>query len=256
MTNAVVRWWRGLGHRNDIQQAGRYCSAGHPMDPNWETCPRCAAEQRAREKTVLDTQGAAAGQPSGSTSMSDSKIRRPTAVDDNGTPAVQEPVGGARSARPPPATQSPPPASMQPAARWHERKIAGILVTFSWSPQGQLFVLYEGRNVIGSGRVESEDGRECDVMIEGDDMLSGEHAVILCRHGRYELVDRHSTNGTYMNDVFVEIPGVQLADGARITTGATVWTFRKIDGAAPAQAASGQPVPQPARPPDTQHDPG
>ena len=109
------------------------------------------------------------------------------------------------------------------------RKITGVLVTFTWDRQGDLFVLYEGRNVIGKGYVESEGGRPCDVLLHADASMSDEHAVILCRAGRYELFDRQSTNGTFVDEVFVESHGVVLKDGAKIKTGATVWLIRKIE---------------------------
>lgn len=113
--------------------------------------------------------------------------------------------------------------------RSSRRKITGVLVTFTWEHQGDLFVLYEGRNVIGKGTVESEGGRPCDVLLSVDATMSNEHAVILCRAGRYELFDSRSTNGTYVDDQFVESAGVMLRDGARIKTGETVWLFRMLE---------------------------
>jgi len=247
MIDAMARWWRGLRYGNGSQRPGRYCPVGHPMDPNWDTCPRCAAEQRAREKTVLEP--TAAGTDANCTDANQAArttmIRRPTSISDN------EPAPGQHAGRAP----SPLDVPAQVVARGHERKITGVLATFSWRPQGQLFALYEGRNVIGSGQVESEDGRDCDIRIEEDRMLSNEHAVILCRNGRYDLVDRHSTNGTYMNGAFVEAQGVPLADGAWVGTGATVWTFRKIDDGRPppASAPTGPVAPHE---PDTKFTPG
>jgi pSer/pThr/pTyr-binding forkhead associated (FHA) protein len=107
-----------------------------------------------------------------------------------------------------------------------ERKITGVLVTFSWRFQGELFVLYEGRNVIGSA--ESSDIQ----IMTNDPMMSGDHAVILCRAGRDELHDLLSTNGTFRNEKYVERDGVDLADGDSIRTGSTVFEFRKITSGA------------------------
>jgi pSer/pThr/pTyr-binding forkhead associated (FHA) protein len=106
-----------------------------------------------------------------------------------------------------------------------ERKITGVLVTFSWRPQGELFVLYEGRNVLGSA--ESSD-----IQIMTDPIMSGDHAVILCRAGRDELHDLLSTNGTFRNEKYVERDGVDLADHDSIRTGGTVFEFRKITSGA------------------------
>lgn len=111
------------------------------------------------------------------------------------------------------------PQRREPAA--HQRKLTGVLVTFKWRSQGELFPLYEGRNVIGAGD-------SCDVYIATDRMMSKEHAVVLCRAGRDELHDMLSTNGTFLNEKYVERDGADLVDGALIKTGATVFEFRKF----------------------------
>jgi pSer/pThr/pTyr-binding forkhead associated (FHA) protein len=82
----------------------------------------------------------------------------------------------------------------------------------------------------------------------GDDTMSSEHAAILCRDGRYQLYDRQSTNGTYVDGQFVESNGVDLQDGARIKTGETVWLFRMIqsdDGGTPETPSRKHPPPGP-----------
>jgi len=141
-------------------------------------------------------------------------------------------------------------ASMAPVARntAPRRKITGVLVTFTWDRQGDLFVLYEGRNVIGKGYVQSEGGRPCDVLLHTDSTMSDEHAVILCRAGRYELFDRQSTNGTFVDERFVESQGVELKDGARIKTGSTIWMIRKIESDASGTIAEPPPRHEPHEP--------
>ena len=32
---------------------GRKCAKGHSMDPNWEQCPYCEAEQKSNQKSVV-----------------------------------------------------------------------------------------------------------------------------------------------------------------------------------------------------------
>jgi pSer/pThr/pTyr-binding forkhead associated (FHA) protein len=128
------------------------------------------------------------------------------------------------------------------------RKITGALVTFTWRPEGQLFVIREGKNYIGSGSAESEGGRPCEVQITTDSMLSNEHAVILCRAGRYELFDCKSTNGTFLDDEFVGGQGAEIPDRSKIKTGATVWTFLRIEaGVTAGTEPETHPAP-PARP--------
>jgi pSer/pThr/pTyr-binding forkhead associated (FHA) protein len=104
-----------------------------------------------------------------------------------------------------------------------DRKITGILVTFTWRYQGALFPLYEGRNVIGSG-----DPSDIQITKATDPEMSADHALILCRAGRVELHDLCSTNGTFLNEKYVERDGADLTDGDAIRTGRTVFEFRKI----------------------------
>ena len=42
-----------------------------------------------------------------------------------------------------------------------DRKIVGILVTYSWTPEGQVFPVREGRNFIGRDR-------ECEICVPDD----------------------------------------------------------------------------------------
>lgn len=218
-------WGRFTGHTlaDTSARTGRYCDAGHSMDPNWETCPTCDAEKRKLEKTAFEQ---ADVKPNESIERRPTMARNPTMTPSD----IPQPGRGPTKVE----TSVDIAPSMRRAVQ--RRKITGVLVTFSWQPQGRLFEIYEGRNVIGKGSVESEGGRDCDVLILEDHMLSNEHAVILCRAGRYELFDRQSTNGTFMDDKFVESKGEELRDGAKIKTGATVWLFRRIEGGAPAAA--------------------
>jgi pSer/pThr/pTyr-binding forkhead associated (FHA) protein len=131
----------------------------------------------------------------------------------------------------------------------NNRKLTGVLVTFSWRPQGQLFPLYEGRNVIGRGTIEAEGNRPVDVQVANDEMLSNDHATIRCRPGTslFELVDNLSTNGTFYKGAEIERAAIKLEDGARFRTGATEWLMKKIEWtpepvapAAPAKSTAGK----------------
>ena len=199
---------------------GRRCPAGHLMDPNWETCPYCEAEERAREKTAYDP-------PNETTERSSNMSRRPTM-----TPGDPSQTPGRGQTRIDTSNDAGPVAENQ---RGDTRKIVGVIVTFTWRPEGQLFIVREGKNFIGSGPVESEGGRPCDMLITTDSMLSNEHAVIIFRAGRrYDLFDQKSTNGTFLDDEFVAGQGAEVPDRATIKTGATVWTFLKIESGASA----------------------
>lgn len=112
-----------------------------------------------------------------------------------------------------------------PGANEDSRAIVGVLVTFSWRRAGQLFPVYEGKNLIGSGRAPEH---RCDVRVSSDDTLSREHALIRCLGGQYEIFDQKSENGTSMNGQRVPVTGMPLENGAILKTGATVWTFQMI----------------------------
>ncbi|HWT38364.1 MAG TPA: FHA domain-containing protein [Paraburkholderia sp.] len=208
----------GGGQRDGTGRGGdeHTCPNGHPMDPSWTSCPRCEAEKRAQERSADD----AMSQSFSETPERSSSMSRNTIISSDPQPQ------GRGATRVDPGDEGAPEAVPRAAPR---RKITGVLVTFTWDHQGDLFILYEGRNVIGKGYVESEGGRPCDVLLTADSTLSNEHAVILCRAGRYELFDRQSTNGTFVDGQFVESHGVELKDGAHVKTGATIWLFRRIE---------------------------
>lgn len=96
------------------------------------------------------------------------------------------------------------------------RKLVGWLVSYTLDPLGQDFKLREGRNIIGSDQA-------CDIVIP-DNQVSGKHLTILYRMGEFKFKDELSTNGTFVNDTFVE-EGV-LKDGDVIRIGQTVLKFR------------------------------
>lgn len=97
------------------------------------------------------------------------------------------------------------------------RKIVAIMVTYSWKPEGEVFPVYEGRNLIGSAP-------ECEVSITSDPQMSGKHATLIFRGGIFLLDDASSMNGTYLDDEDV-LEKVRLANYAQIRTGATQWIF-------------------------------
>lgn len=206
----------GLGTSTATGDSQYACPKGHPMDPSWTTCPRCEAESRLEQKSSVDVGELNVnlnlnGRPlmSHPTSISSDTPRegpQGTHVDRDDSYA---PVPG-RTAQP-------------------RRKITGVLVSFTWEHDGDLFPIYEGRNFIGKGNLAREESRPCDVLIREDNTMSNEHAMIRCLNGRYQLYDQQSTNGTYVDDQFVETTGAELRDGAKIKTGATLWLFRKIE---------------------------
>jgi hypothetical protein len=102
------------------------------------------------------------------------------------------------------------------------RKIVGILVTYTWNEQGQIFPLLEGRNRIGS------DPKECDIVIPQDETLSSINSHIVYRKS-FTIGDDVSMGGTDVDDEPVETAFVPLRNYARIRTGSTHWIFIAVE---------------------------
>lgn len=98
------------------------------------------------------------------------------------------------------------------------RKLVGWLVSYTIDKCGVDFKLYEGRNIIG------RDG-DCQIVIP-DGTVTGKHAVILYRNGKYSITDQQSSNGTYVNGEDIELEPKYINDGDIIKIGDTELTFR------------------------------
>jgi hypothetical protein len=101
------------------------------------------------------------------------------------------------------------------------RKIVGVLITYSWRPEGQVFPVYEGRNLIGREP-------KCEVCLPEDPALSSENSHITFRQ-RFMLGDMMSMSGTDLNGEPVEEQFRPLGNYARIRTGSTHWIFIVVD---------------------------
>lgn len=103
------------------------------------------------------------------------------------------------------------------------RRIVGFLVTFDRVVEGNYWVIREGRNTMG----RDED---CDIVIDGDDMVSSTHAVMLWRNGRTIVDDEKSQNGTFLNEADV-MEKTDVKDGDVIRLGRTNLMCRLLDQA-------------------------
>lgn len=99
------------------------------------------------------------------------------------------------------------------------RKLVGWLVSYTIDEMGIDFKLYEGKNSIGS----SSDN---DITVFQDKSISGKHATILFRNGKFKLKDEFSTNGTYLNDEIVEDETPVLKDNDIIKVGNTIFKIK------------------------------
>jgi hypothetical protein len=100
------------------------------------------------------------------------------------------------------------------------RKITGWIVSYSIDPMGVDFRIYEGKNRIGKDP-------SLEITLATDNTISGTHAIILFRTGKWYLEDEMSANGTFLNGE--ELPPrnpVEIADNDIIKVGATEFKFK------------------------------
>lgn len=197
-------------------EGGRKCANGHIMDPNWERCPYCEAESKSGQKMVMSEQ-------SSTVVLGNSETNSNNAVGTLVGEQLSEPQGLETVVLPSAdASQAAVVGNVQDT-----RKIVGVLVTYSWVPSGQLFPLREGKNHIG--RSNNLPEHRCDIQIADDKKMSGDHALILCRSGKNELIDRESSNGTFLDGKLISSKlSYELGNNAEIKTGSTIWTFVSI----------------------------
>lgn len=98
------------------------------------------------------------------------------------------------------------------------RQLVGWLVSYSFDPMGVDFKLFEGRNIIGRDM-------DCNITVN-DSFMSGKHAILLYKNGKYKISDNMSTHGTFVNDTDIEDEHFELHDGDIIKLGATIFKFR------------------------------
>ena len=101
-----------------------------------------------------------------------------------------------------------------------ERKIVGVLVTYSWSPEGHIFPIREGRNLIGRDR-------ECEVCVADDQTISGRNShITFCQN--FIIGDLVSMTGTDVDGVPIEEQFRSLANYPTVRAGSTYFTFIAI----------------------------
>jgi hypothetical protein len=181
------------------------------MDSSWRHCPYCAREEQGKKKDPVQS-------PSpGEASMANE--RQHTRVVSN---------TGSLGERKTEIYSSPAP-NPAPSSAADNRKIVGVLLSYSWNPYGRLHEIRQGRNHIGAGQIRGED-RTCDVHCPDDTVLSSDHAMILVQDGRFYIEDLASVNGTKVDGQPVP-PGrlEPLPSPAEIGAGETVFTFVRFD---------------------------
>lgn len=100
------------------------------------------------------------------------------------------------------------------------RKIIGVLITYSWKEEGEIFPVYQGRNYIGTDP-------KCEICVPSDTTLSGINTSINFRM-QFLISDKDSMSGTDVDGKPVFTDAIPLRNYATIRTGSTYWTFVAI----------------------------
>jgi len=121
----------------------------------------------------------------------------------------------------------PGPDSVARQVRVDNRKIVGVLVSYTWRPEGELFAVREGRTHIGADQIRDDpEHRDVEVQCPLDDLISGDHALILVQQGEFYIQDLASTNGTFVNGKKLRPESVEdLPNNSEIKTGKSLFSF-------------------------------
>ena len=96
--------------------------------------------------------------------------------------------------------------------------VVGWLVALSGEQKGEDFRLHEGQNTLGS-LPENE-------VVLRDATVSGKHASLRHKDGKFFLIDLDSSNGTYLNDGGEPIAREELKDNDVIRVGEISLKFK------------------------------
>lgn len=99
-------------------------------------------------------------------------------------------------------------------------EVVGWLVALNGNHRGQDFRLHTDNNVIGTAA-------DCDMVLT-DPYLSSRHATIRhdARDGSFTIIDRNSTNGSYVNDK--RVIQDELIDNDTLRLGRTELKFKAL----------------------------
>ena len=192
--------------------AAARCPAGHPVDPAWASCPYC------------DRQRAQGGSPAAGTTRLEAAFPGPVAP----RPTRLEPPAAVRATRleePIPSAGRRTVLHESPAGAPATRLVAALAAP-GLGPNGTVFAIRAGRNVIGTDRSN-------EIVIAGDPEVSREHAILLYRNGAFHLTDHQSTNGTRVNGREVPADGaVEIHDQDHVRCGSTDLVLLVIEAGA------------------------
>ena len=106
------------------------------------------------------------------------------------------------------------------------RRLVGLLVSYSANPTGEVYKVYEGRTTIGRDRT-------CDIPFPNDSHMSAKHLLIQYVEAkgafRAQEYDQGSANGSYVNgQVYVLGDVIDLKNNDVIVIGGTKFIFLTI----------------------------
>lgn len=177
------------GHLFDGNIHGRICPICNVLCPQPEENP--AQSQARAEEAEANLHAAASGEGSS---------EDPTQI--MGTMGKVKPAGSAEEkteiVHPHNGSQAPETAAEGGSEHaGSQRRLVGMLISYSGNSMGSIYRITEGRNVVGRGK-------ECDIVFPNDTKMSEKHFVILHvpAEGITWVEDLASTNGTYLNGTF------------------------------------------------------
>lgn len=184
--------------------ADKRCRNGHFIDESWDICPYCPPDSGYQRPDP---------EPS--------RLQRPEA------PAINPDRSAAARPAPEPDMSSSSdaigsgPQRTMAAAKLdpdQRRYVVGWLVGLNGKARGEAYPVRMGRNILGRSR-------ESEIVIQ-DDQASAQHADLVYRpeERRYILMDRNSTNGTYVNGKEIE-PRRDLTSRDVVTVGSHRFLF-------------------------------
>jgi len=164
----------------------KFCNNGHQMDDSWTDCPYCV---RTGYRSSSTAQAGQTRPDMGETRPDD----KPAAAGFDGGKTV-------------------------PLSSIKRAPVVGWLVVLGGAQKGEDFRLREGKNAIGTAR-------DSEVLLQ-DPAISGKHASLNCKDGKFLLTDLDSTNGTFVNDSLDSVARIELQDNDTVRVGETTLKFK------------------------------
>lgn len=191
--------------------ATKKCANGHLYDPAiyGDKCPFCPS---STDSTKVNTDF----QEGPGTKVLGGEEPKPTAtigIDGNdavgGATVIRRPVGGTATGE---------------TGVSENRRLVGLLVSYSANPTGEVYKVYEGRTTIGRDRT-------CDIPFPNDSHMSSKHLLIqyVEAKGAFKAKDLGSSNGSNVNgNIYVMDETIDLKTNDKIVLGSTLFIFLTI----------------------------